>query len=281
VTTAYLAVAALLAAGARPALAEDQGKQAIVVLPLTLVGRVPAGRPALEAAVAKGIAVAARPIVGADEVRLRYPASRSGACDGPSCWREVGQALDAGYLVSGVVERRGGLFHASFRLIEPGGRELATEANECDENECSVAELCRMTARELVRQTLAGKPADAPAPPEAAPPPVVRAPASAISAAPAPPQRRSGGKVLGIAALAAGAVSLGIGAYYLKNNGCERTIDNECKVEHHYLGGSLALLGAGAALVATGVVLLVRSPGGGASATAALGPGGLLVAGRF
>src|SRR4051794_7345041 len=129
---AGLAALAWSALFAGRAAADDR---AIVVLPLTLVGRVPAGRPALEAAVAKGIAVAARPIVSADDVRARFPVSRNGACAGPPCWHDVGQTLGAAYLVAGVVERGGGLFRASFRLIEPGGgRTLATEHNECDEN---------------------------------------------------------------------------------------------------------------------------------------------------
>jgi hypothetical protein len=274
------AVLALLVS-ARPAAAQDR---AIVVLPLSLVGRVPAGRPALEAAVAKGIAVAAKPIVGADEVATQFPASRNGACDAPACWREVGRALDAAYLVAGLVERRGGFFHATFRLIEPGsGRALANEHNECDENECSVAELCRMTARELVRQTLAGAPvAEAVAPPPAVVPPAPPASASLVKAAP-PSARPRLAKVLPIAAIVAGAVAIGIGAYVLKADGeCQGyTASMECKGwNENSHGAAWAAIGGGTALAATGLVFLLRTPSG-ANASVAVSPGRLLLSGRF
>jgi hypothetical protein len=276
---ASLAIGALIAAvaSARPALAQERP---IVVLPLSLVGRVPAGRPALEAAVAKGIAVAARPIVGAEEVGARFPAARNGACEGPPCFREVGRGFDAAYLIAGVVERRGGLFHASFRLIEPGsGRPIGTEQSECDENECSVAELCRTTARELVRQALGDR-----APTGAAPPPPVETPVTPAPAVAPPDQppaaaaRWRVGRVLPVLAIGAGVTAMTVGAVALKLDGdCANTA---CSRVNDYRAWAWPTLGAGAALAATGLVFALRTPSGD-TATAIIGPRGVVIAGRF
>jgi hypothetical protein len=163
------APATAASAGAAPA---PSGR--VAVLPLEIIGDVPAGRPALEAAVAKGLVVAGMPVTIGPDVGITLSAAGARvACVDPACWIAAGRALGARHLIAGSVERKGAVFQVEFRLVDAAagaGREVLKEANHCDVADCSVAELCRLTVHELARSGLSRP----------------TAPAVATTAAPAP-----------------------------------------------------------------------------------------------
>lgn len=192
--TLALAGGTSAAIAAAPAAAVNGDK--IAVLPLEIIGEVPAGRPALEAAVTKGLVVTGAAVtIGPEVATLLSRAGARVACVDPGCWIAAGRALGARHLIAGVVERKAGQFQVEFRLIDAAvgqGRIVMTEANHCDVADCSVAELCRLTVNELARaglpRAVAGSPAAAAATPPA---PVVAgsaqiAPANSPGAAAAP-----------------------------------------------------------------------------------------------
>jgi TolB-like protein len=150
----------------------------IAVLPLEIIGEVPAGRPALEASVAKGLVVAGMTVVIGPEVGSTLSAAGARvACVDAACWIAAGRALGARNLIAGVVERKGPVFQVEFRLVDAtAGREVLKEANHCDVADCSVAELCRLTVHELARAGLS-RPSGAA---------VAATPATAAPAVPAP-----------------------------------------------------------------------------------------------
>jgi hypothetical protein len=154
----------------------------IAVLPLEIIGDVPAGRPALEAAVAKGLVIAGVPVTIGPEVGTALNAGGARvACVDPACWVAAGRALGARHLIAGVVERKGPVFQVEFRLVDAAtgqGREVMKEANHCDVADCSVAELCRLTVHELARAGLSR-----PSAPVAAPTPAPAAPSAVPAAA--------------------------------------------------------------------------------------------------
>jgi hypothetical protein len=296
---ALLALGVLLTAGARDARAGDEN--AVAIMPLDIVGNVPAGRPALEAAVARGLAVLSGPTVNAAEAAGKLTgAGLKLPCRDGACWSAAGRALGARYLVTGVVERKGPMFAVQFRLVDaPSGRLLATEKNECEVADCSVAELSRQVVRELARQTLG------------TPPPAVRPATNVAAATPPPPDaplapgassslaaqgegRARVPRFVPVAAIAAGALALGAGAYYLERDGDCRDPDitvyppggaerRDCSRVEDTKWAGLGFAAGGAALVTTGVVLLVRSwrdqPEAGTQIS--VGPGGVLLSGRF
>jgi TolB-like protein len=156
----------------------------IAVLPLEIIGEVPAGRPALEASVAKGLVVAGMTVVIGPEVGSTLSAAGARvACVDAACWIAAGRALGARNLIAGVVERKGPVFQVEFRLVDAtAGREVLKEANHCDVADCSVAELCRLTVHELARAGLSRPSGAAVAATPATAAPVVPAPAHASAA---------------------------------------------------------------------------------------------------
>ena len=161
---------------------------ALAVLPLEIVGNVPAGRPALETAVTRGLTVYSGPTIEAAQASAKLTAAKAQVpCQEAACWTAAGKTVGARYLVAGHVERKGTMFEVQFRLFDaPSGRLLATENNRCEADDCSVAELCRLTVRELARQTLGGAPMPTTAAPAAAPTPAPKATSSVST--PRPPQ---------------------------------------------------------------------------------------------
>src|SRR5262249_34058707 len=126
------------AADATPASAGGQAPNRIAVMPLEILGEVPAGRPALEAAVLRGLTVASAPTlpVSEAEARLRAGSTRL-PCDSADCWSSIGRIVEARYLIAGKVERKANLFQVEFKLIDARpGRLLAKEANGCPADEC-------------------------------------------------------------------------------------------------------------------------------------------------
>jgi hypothetical protein len=272
-------------------------------MPLEIVGDIPAGRPALEAAVLRGLTVATVPALTLEETESRLrSATVHPPCDLAECWAAVGRSLQARYLVTGTVERKGPLFAVEFRVVDARlGRVLATESNRCEANDCSVAELCRVVVREMARQTLN----QAPEPP-AALPATAAAPLAerSLAAGPGTPQLETtpmsdeppGTPRLrrwAIPAIATGiAVAAGGGVMLRYQYKCANWITPTlCKNYygsdlHELLIGGIAGLGVGAALVTTGIVLLFRGDGSSASSAAqapkvSLGPGGISLYGRF
>lgn len=243
---ATLAVACALAA---PAAAAEN----IVLMPLELSSGLETHRADLEAAVVKGLAVSGRPVVApADSANARGT-----------------------YLVTGNVGKEGTTFTARFWLTRTSDRrEISTQENHCDMVDCSVAELARRSARELVRQTL-GRPSDEvalePTPPRTPPPPDTGS--------------SSGMGRLGVGAIAAGAVAIGVGIYLVAIDGrCSTSppMGHMCKAHNVTLAGGIASIAGGVAAGALGVYLLVRDDGPeGTSVAIGVRPSGVVVAGRF
>jgi len=243
-----LAALAILCALAAPAVAAEN----IVLMPLELSSGLEANRADLEAAVVKGLAVTGRPVV---------PPADSANARGT-------------YVVSGSVGKEGTTLTAQFRLVRVSDRqEVNRQENHCDMVDCSVAELARRSARELVRQIL-GRPEEAA--PE--PPPLKPAP-------PPPDSGSSGMGRLGVGAIAAGAVAIGVGIYLVAiEGGCSSSTrpGHMCKYENATLAGGIASIAGGVAAGALGIYLLVRDDGpGGTSVAIGARPSGVVVAGRF
>jgi hypothetical protein len=233
----------LLSALSAPAL----GAETIVLMPLELTGGLEGSRADIEAAVAKGLAVAGRPVVPPDETGAR-----------------------GSYTVSGTVGRDGSTFTASFRLMRVTDRAtLNTQENHCDVADCSVAELARRSARELVRQTL-GRPVDQPRP---EPPPVKMPPPDTSSSRPT---------LLGAGAIALGAAAVGAGVYLIAiDHRCTSPVAmHTCKYQNTTLAGGIASVAGGVAAGALGLYLLLHDDGKTAVAVG-LRPTGVVVAGRF
>jgi hypothetical protein len=227
--------------------------ETILLLPLELSGGLDGSRADLEAAVAKGLAVAGRPVVRPDDVS-------SGT-----------------YVVSGSIAREGSTFSASFLLVRSSDKVVVnSQANNCDVADCSVGELARRSARELVRQTL-GRPLDAKAPPVVVSPIVTPAPNAEV-----PSSRPT---TLAAMSLAAGAVAVGAGVYMIAvDDHCSSTVKGRtCKRLNTTLAGGIAAVAGGVAAGALGVYLLVRddSKSGGPSLAIGVQPSGLSLAGRF
>lgn len=279
----------------------------VAVLPLEILGDVPAGRPALEAAVLRGLTVVPVPAVQPEEIenRLRAASVRP-PCEAPECWAAIGRSLQARYLVTGTVERKGPLFAVEFRVVDARmGRVLATESNRCDASECSVAELCRVVVREMARQTLNQEPEPPTSLPATATAAGMDHPAVGASAttpqletAPAADQpatpwsaRRWAIPVIagGVLAGAAGGVMLFLDSHCIHFETGDRSAcsDHHGSKENQLIIGGVAALGLGAALVTTGVVLLFSgedpsdSSAGRGGVKVSVGPAGVGLSGRF
>jgi hypothetical protein len=299
-----ISVLLILASGtARAAQGSEGGANPdqIAVMPLEIVGDIPAGRPALEAAVLRGLTVASVPALQpADtENRLRTASVRP-PCEAAECWSAIGKSLQARYLLTGTVERRGPLFAVEFKVVDARlGRVLATESNRCEASDCSVAELCRLTVRELARQTLSQgpeTPASLPLPaigsrpePVAMPPSANGSVDTALPTDQPPPW--SSARKWAIPAMAAG-VAAGAGGGFLiwfHTQCAERHTTGDttqCKRRNDSIIGGIAALGVGAALFTTGVALLVSGDGDPQATSpravnVSLGPSGFLLSGRF
>jgi hypothetical protein len=233
----------LLCALAAPAAAAEN----ILLTPLELSSGLEGSRADLEAAVVKGLAVAGRPVLTDANARGTY-------------------------VVSGSVAREGTTFSASFRLVRTADRSiLNTQENHCDMVDCSVAELARRSARELVRQTL-GRATDEPGP---VPPPEK-------PVAPPPDSASTRPTALGVTAIVAGVAAVGVGIYLAAiNDDCRNPkAGHMCKAFNQTLAPGIASIAGGVAAGVLGVYLLVHDDG---KSTVAIGvrPAGLVVAGRF
>jgi hypothetical protein len=286
--------AAQTEAGSPPVAAPDR----IAVLPLDVQGDIPASRPALEAAVLRGLTVAAAPSLpaGEAEARLRTTGARV-TCEESDCWTALGRAMESRYLIAGKVERKNTMFEVAFEVYDSrSGRMLARDSNKCEADDCSVAELCRMTVRELARQTLSQL--DEPAAAEPAPVSAGTPPAAQVASSPRAARDRAAAgnnrKWWAAGALAGGALSVAAGALLVRYHySCAEWIPatGECRRLHgsplnEALIGGLAAGAVGVAALTTGVVLLVT--GGGSSPrrasdglTLSLGLQSLVLSGRF
>jgi TolB-like protein len=268
----------------------------IAVLPLDVVGDIPASRPALEAAVLRGLTVAAVPSLpaGAAETRLRATGAHV-LCDNADCWTALGRAIEARYLVAGKVERSDSMFVVEFQVYDSRpGRMLARETNRCEADDCSVAELCRLTVRELARQTLTKLDEG----PSGGPTLASTVTAETSPLARATPDSRPAGdrpgagssrKKWAAAALVGGAFGVAAGAYLVRyhfscaDKACTRLNGSEW---NEALIGGLAAGAVGVAALTTGVVLLLTGgertpPRAGRGLSLSLGPQSLVLSGRF
>jgi hypothetical protein len=264
------------------------------VMPLEIVGEVPAGRAALERAILSGLAMAAAPTLPVSEAEARLRSSTTQLpCETATCWSSIGKTVEARYLIAGKVERRANLFQVEFKLIDARpGRLLASQTNRCEADDCSVAELCRLVVRELTRQNLVqpedrasyGAPPATAAESLPAPAPVV------VVATDRPAGFWSARRKWGLAAILGGVVAAGGGVYVASLDGkCANKFtfgDSGCINYHETRVAGIAAAGAGAGLVTTGVVLLLTGRGGSeqranAGLMLSIQPRGLAVSGRF
>jgi hypothetical protein len=282
-TATVLGGALLLLLAAPAARAAD-----VALLPLEITGGITASREALEAAVAKGIVAGGQSVLTAPETAAALAAAgRQATCATPGCWVEVGRILGARHLVLGSLERRAGLFHARLQLLRTAdGLEATRGEGECEDGDCSIAELGRTTARELMRRGLAERlPAGAAS--TSAIPAGAKAHDSAAGAAalaPAPTSR----VLLPAVGVAAGIAALGAGLVLLARDGT--CIGEDCVYRRRTAGVAVATIAVGGVAAALGAVLLVRdaassgATNGAGSATALsfrLGPGAVALVGRF
>jgi hypothetical protein len=254
-----LLAACLLAAN--PAAAAET----IAVMPLELSSGLDVGRADLEAAVQRGLAVAGRAIVD--------PGAR------PT------------YVVTGSVTRDGANFRVGFRLVRSADNAvLSTQQNHCEASLCSVAELARRSARELVRQTL-GRPGEATPPPPPPPPAAVTAPPisapppAAVATTPPPPDEAppARSKLFPAIGLAASALLVGTGVYLtVVDSRCtsDPPGDRTCPRLNDTRAGGIAAIAGGAVLGAVSIYFLAFDSRG-RSVALGLTPTGLTAAGRF
>jgi TolB-like protein len=276
----------------------------VAVLPLELIGNVPAGRSALEAAVVRGLTMFTGTTVEATQTSARLIAAGAKLpCGDAACWTAAGKAAGARHLVAGRVERKGPNFEVQFRLLEgASGRLLATETNKCEAADCSVAELTRQTVRELARTMLSGASGGKGTPPGAtASGAVATADGSASGAASGIPEATSAAatvesqasvdsgpsvarRLLPYTAIAAGVGVAGAGVYLMsQNNSCdEKTRDGVCNTYRETMWAGVTLTGLGGALLATGVVVAITDHLDARERTVVLiGPRSLMLRGRF
>jgi hypothetical protein len=278
----------------------------IAVMPLEIVGDIPAGRPALEAAVMRGLTVAAAPTLPAGEAEARLrTASAHAACDSAECWSSLGRTVEARYLITGKIERKENFFQVEFKLVDARpGRLVARESNRCAADDCSVAELCRLVVRELARQNLT-QPDELPSIPLAAATEASAEPLS--SAAPGVDAARQSTPVSdrneswwtprrkwAVAAILGG-LAFGAGGAFLVHyhNTCATRWQDETREcitlrgsdKNEALIGGIASAAVGAGLATTGVAMLLtarRATGqAGAALTLSAAPGSLFLSGRF
>jgi hypothetical protein len=241
-------VAGLTLAWSRPVRAAET----IALAPLELAGGLEVNRADLEAAMVKGLAVAGRRVVMPAEPDQR----------------------GATYAVSARISRVDATFEVRMVLQRTSdGQALNRQENHCDVSDCSVAELARRSARELVRQTL-GRAGEAPPP----------APATAAAVeAPLRPSKSSP-TTWGVISAGVGAAAIGAGIYLLAiDSHCTSTEPNRtCKNLYDTKVAGIASLAGGAAVGALGIYLLVHDgKSEGTSVAVGVRRAGLVVAGRF
>jgi hypothetical protein len=258
------------------------GSEGIALVSIEVSNGVNVKREDLESAVMKGLAVAGRPMVTADDAKARAEEGKSElACQSAPCWSRLGRLTNAGYLVSGSAVREGDNFRVQFRLVRASdGSTLASEDNKCEIADCSIAELARRSARELVRQTLgrAGEgPVAEPAPPGA--PLMVRPIAVQASVDGAPPPEASRRRWVWpvLAGLGIAGIGAGVGLIAIDDKNIPW---REGKQFTNGLPWGLTAIGAGLAL--GGVALYnILADGGDQAVAVGIGPAGITATGRF
>jgi hypothetical protein len=291
--TAAVLVLAIPDAVAAPTPAEDADaprrvpapRDVIALCPIDVASGVNVSRADLESAVMKGLAVAGRPVVTPDDAAARARGKVELTCESPECWSRLGALTSAGYLVSGSAAREGENFRVRFRLVRAtDGSTVATEDNQCDAGDCSVAELARRSARELVRQTLGRASAeqrDDPTVPGARPAaPVASAVQSAPDRGPSPTTAQGGRWVWPVLA-GVGAAGIAAGVWFIVGNEIPLFGPIDHEHGHDKLWGTVAI-GSGVVLGAVSLYYMLHDgdqPG--PRVALGIGPAGISAAGRF
>jgi hypothetical protein len=283
--TVGLVMASGVAAAAVDPPAEADGT-GIALVPIEVSSGVDVKREDLESAVMKGLAVAGRPVVNPADAAARVAQGKGElACQSAQCWSRLGALTRAGYLVSGSVAREGKNFRVQFRLVHAAdGSTVSSEDNQCEVGDCSVAELARRSARELVRQTLGRASEDRQQPDAIAPglpavavpaPPVVQATSEPVAVGPAP-HRWVWPMLAGVSA-----AGIAAGAYFIAADDTEIPGGNHRKFQHGLLWGLVAI-GSGVALGGISTYYIFKESAEQSPQVALrIGPGSLCLTGRF
>jgi hypothetical protein len=287
----WLAAVALLGATAPVQAAGAPAKSdGIALVPLQMSEGMVVSREDLESAVMRGLAVAGRPVLpSAASVERASRGNGALDCVSPACWSRLGSLVNAGYLVAGSAARDGESFRVRFRLVRAAdGTVLASEDNSCEVADCSVAELARRSARELVRTTLGRAGETKVAVAEPAPPPASAAPAAppvvkAVALRPAPavdsPRRRWVWPVLA----GVGGLAVATGIVFVALDGKS---DLNAPVFRGHTATSapagVAAIVAGVALAGVATYYIIHDSGDRGSRVAlGISPGGLFALGTF
>jgi hypothetical protein len=263
--------------------------ESIALVPLEVSGGMNVSRTDLEAAVLKGLSVAGRPLIGPDDAAVRAAAARTDlTCRSASCWSNLATLVNAGYVVAGSAARQGGSFRVSFRLLRASdGSTVASEANDCEVADCSIAELARRSARELVRTTLGRPGGERVADATELAPRRSPAPAAAVRAKAKAPASAGGSgftRVLWPTLVVVGAASVGAGAWLLSVNGqlWHQSPPYDDGDDVYTLPHGIAAIAGGVLLGATSIYFIVRGQRArGPSVALGVGPGSLFATGRF
>jgi hypothetical protein len=287
----WLILTLVLASGAAVAAevpASEADTAGIALVPIEVSSGVDVKREDLESAVMKGLAVAGRPVVNPEDAAARVAQGKGElACQSAQCWNRLGVLTRAGYLVSGSVAREGKNFRVQFRLVHASdGSTVSSEDNQCEVGDCSVAELARRSARELVRQTLGRASADErkqPADPVLPGVPAVAVPPPpAVQATPEPlPQQSVQHRWVWPVLAGVSAAGIAAGAWFI-------AADNTAipglggKQFDHGLAWGLTAIGAGVALGGVSTYYIFKESAEQSTQVALrIGPGSLSLAGRF
>jgi hypothetical protein len=280
----------------KPASNDKNGNDRVAVMPLEIGPTVPAGRPALEEAVRRGLVVSttASVLVGPEVTTTLNAAAVRVACTEPACYQAVARTLRARHLITGTIDRKQADFVVEFKVIAASdGRIVDRQTNRCEAAECSVAELTRLTVLDLGRGVLGTDPkAEAKSssgataavqtggtvPGSAAPPAGVNSTAGAPESAFVPANQLAD---LGVSegaatpaanstwlaswrrwypplAIGGGVVAGAIGGYLISIDGDETCSDKgRCPLLWDMKWAGIATIGGGVALLASGIVVAV------------------------
>jgi hypothetical protein len=275
---------------ARPAAAAPAAGEKVAVVSVAVAAELERDRPAIEEALVRGLEAAGLLVVPpAESRRLTEGRESLVACGAETCLLELARAVGAPSFVHASVTASRRLYAVSLDMVDAlDGRRLASESVECRSTDpcppvaANVGELARELGRKGRKEILLTARAAEPAAAETTR--LVATPAPAPPAAPPSPVRR----VLPWLTIGAGAGLLAAGGVLFALDGrgtdCAPAPPGDgrkeiCSDLRDTRTAAIVTGAAGLALAGGGLLWLLLQPATGTSV--GVGPGGVLVAGRF